>query len=149
MLVSIIDRIAQIARPRRLVFEANHSGGHMDDILGTKFNFRSLSVKDLMEARELYHNHLLNKANVVGTAIGLYLIRKDEPYPEEERKRRRSKRPTKPRDLGARTFENSEVREYSWPCVLALVRNWVKESDFGSRAGKLPPDQMVPKTLYM
>ena len=36
------------------------------------FDFSSLSLKDLIEARDLYHFHLMDKANVVGTAIGLY-----------------------------------------------------------------------------
>ena len=39
------------------------------------FDFSSLSLKDLIEARDLYHFHLIGKANVVGTAIGLYLVR--------------------------------------------------------------------------
>ena len=39
-------------------------------------HYRSLSVADLLEAREVYHAHLVNRPNVVGTAIGLYLIRR-------------------------------------------------------------------------
>jgi hypothetical protein len=120
----------------------------MADILGTKTNFRSLSIKDLLEARDQYHYHLLNKANVVGTAIGLYLIRKDDPDPRQEKTRGlKDSRNNRPR--GERTFENSEVREYSWPCVLALVRKWIDESEFGSATGELHPEQMVPKTLYL
>ena len=53
----------------------------MTTILNTTSNFRSLSVKDLLSARDQYHYHLINKANVVGTAIGLYLIRDTDPYP--------------------------------------------------------------------
>ena len=45
------------------------------DPLAQPVNFRSLSPKDLLEARETYHWHLMNKANVVGTAVGAYLIR--------------------------------------------------------------------------
>lgn len=120
----------------------------MTDLLGTKQNFRSLSIKDLLQARDLYHYHLLNKANVVGTAIGLYLIRKSDPTPDEERARFRLKGKAKVQDKGERTLGNSEVREYSWPCVLALVRNWVDESAFGG-GGRLRPEEMVPKTLYM
>jgi hypothetical protein len=36
-------------------------------------HFESLSIKDLLLARNVYHYHLMNKANVVGTAIGRYL----------------------------------------------------------------------------
>jgi hypothetical protein len=122
----------------------------MNDILGTAQNFRALSLKDLLQARDLYHNHLLNKANVVGTAIGLYLIRKTDPSPAEERERCRIEGKDKvlDRDKGPRTLENSEVREYSWPCVLAFVREWVEKDEFG-RGGKAKLQDLVPKTLYM
>ncbi len=86
----------------------------MNDILGTKQNFRSLSVKDLLQARDLYHYHLLNKANVVGTAIGLYLIRKSDLSPEKEKARYRAEGKERVRNKGERTLQNSEVREYSW-----------------------------------
>ena len=139
----------------------------MDDILGTRNNFRSLSIKDLLEARDLYHFHLLNKANVVGTAIGLYLIRHTDPTPEEEarqaadevreqlRQQRggsgdtRFERESRPDRKVPRTFANSGVRNYSWPCVLALVKKWQYESDFGTAAGELHPEELVPKTLYL
>lgn len=93
-------------------------------------NFRSLSVRDLLEARDLYHFHLMNKANVVGTAIGLYLIRDDE------------------KAHGARTFANSRVMAKSWPCVLVLVRKWLDERDFGFDK-KAKASEMVPKTLFL
>src|ERR1700751_3175946 len=48
--------------------------------LSTQHNFQSLSLRDLLEARDLYHWHLSNKPNVVGTAVGLYRIRNDEPW---------------------------------------------------------------------
>jgi hypothetical protein len=46
-----------------------------------------------------------------------------------------------------RTFDTSSVRDYSWPCVLVLVDEWV--SDFGTHAGATHPEDMVPRTLYM
>lgn len=126
----------------------------MDDILGTRNNFKSLSMRDLLQARDLYHYHLLNKANVVGTAVGLYLIRRADLTPDERKALCRSKgeayvRGLERRDKGERTLANSEVRDYSWPCVLAFVREWVDESRFGGGGGGLHPEQMVPKTLYM
>lgn len=112
--------------------------------LDLTYNFASLSVKDLLEARDTYHFHLLSKANVVGTAIGLYLIRKDEAWPSA--KGEAASPPNKksyPRTLG-----NSEVRDYSWPCVLVFVRVWEEEQAF-SAGGKYEPAKIVPKTLYM
>jgi hypothetical protein len=53
------------------------------DILDSKFNFNLLSLKDLLEARELFHLHLINKKNVVATALGRYRIRKVDPWPNE------------------------------------------------------------------
>ena len=120
----------------------------MPDILATQQNFRALSVRDLLQARDLYHYHLLNKPNVVGTAIGLYLIRKSDVSQEEERAYCRE-RGLKRLQKGERTLQNSEVRDYSWPCVLAFVRHWLKTSDFGAEKTEWSPDQMIPKTLYM
>jgi hypothetical protein len=113
----------------------------MANILGTPQNYHSLSIRDLLQARELYHYHLLNKPNVVGTGIGLYLIRREDPLPGEETTTRKKAR-------GPRTLANSEVRRYSWPCVHAFVREWYDESDFGG-SGSMSPDDMVPRTLYM
>src|SRR6185369_13190771 len=97
-------------------------------------NFRSLSIRDLLEARDQYHYHLLNKANVVGTAIGLYLIRnKDEDEDDKST---------------PRTLSNSRVRKDSWPCVLVFLRNWLRPSDF-IEGGAAQPTDMLPKTLYM
>src|SRR5262245_6457216 len=110
--------------------------------LGTQFDYRSLSVSDLLEARDLYHAHLINKENVVGTAIGLYLIRDDDPWPDREQPTVRRVNAVKE----ARTLERSEVRPYSWPCVLAFVSSWVEADRFG---GDIDAQDMVPKTLYL
>jgi len=116
------------------------------DILGIERNFASLSVRDLLEARDLYHYHLIHKANVVGTAVGLYLIRKTDPWPSKDRPDAARKPPAVAK--GERTFENSEVRDYSWPCVLAFVREWV-DADRVGLSGDLHPEDMVPRTLYL
>ena len=118
-----------------------------DDILGVERNFASLSTKDLLEARDTYHWHLIHKANVVGTAVGLYRIRKSDPWPSRRTGAAEGTRTaTAAQPKPERTFENSEVRDYSWPCVLVMVDRWQLPSDFG---GALAPDQAVPKTLYM
>lgn len=107
------------------------------------FDFSTLSLRDLIEARDLYHFHLMNKANVVGTAIGLYLIRDGEDSPEQLRAQG-IRAQQKPR--GPRTFANSHVRSYSWPCILVLVRDWIDEADFGPNR-KAAPWQFVPKRI--
>jgi hypothetical protein len=123
----------------------------MGDVLSTDSNFKSLSIKDLLQARDLYHYHLMNKPNVVGTAIGLYFIRNSDPTPEEQRElEKRAREGGKPLPKkGVRRLDNSGIREYSWPCVHAFVRKWVDDDEFGGGSGQLHPQDMVPKTLYM
>jgi hypothetical protein len=111
------------------------------------FDFSSLSLKDLMEVRDLYHFHLMNKANVVGTAVGLYLIRKTDPWPTAVGQDA-APTPPKKRKKKPRTFNESEVRAYSWPCIIVLVREWVDEEDIGKK-GKLPAWDAIPKRLYL
>jgi len=107
-------------------------------------DYSTLSLSDLVQARDLYHFHLMSKANVVGTAVGLYLIRHDEQWPRAKGEEAAgSHKLTYPR-----TFGNSEVRDYSWPCILVLVREWVEERAFG-QAGGPPPGCAVPKRLYL
>lgn len=115
------------------------SGTKQDD-----FDFSTLSLKDLIEARDQYHFHLMSKANVVGTAVGLYLIREKEDWPKAPGEGIRPHNPL----TYARTLENSSVRDYSWPSIIVLVREWVEESDFGNK-GKPAPSQIVPKRLYL
>lgn len=43
-----------------------------------QFDPRSLTVKDLLEARDTYHVHPARLANVVGTAVGLYRFRPND-----------------------------------------------------------------------
>ncbi|WP_077000920.1 S1/P1 Nuclease [Variovorax sp. KK3] len=116
------------------------------ELLGVERNYASLSLRDLLEARDLYHYHLIHKANVVGTAIGLYLIRKTDPWPDQDRTAQQ-KDAKAPR--GERTLYNSEVRDYSWPCVQVFVKDWVEAHRFGTSAGELHPESMIPRTLYM
>jgi hypothetical protein len=104
----------------------------MMELEGTTDDFASLSLKDLLEARDLYHFHLMNKANVVGTAVGRYLIRKEGVARSD-----------------SRTFANSEVRDISWPCVLVLVSEWVERTRFRGGDSDTSPYEIVPKALYM
>jgi hypothetical protein len=120
----------------------------MQSPLGTDKNFRSLSLADLLRARDLYHFHLMNKANVVGTAVGLYLIRLSDPDPPS-RSASDGHTKAKPTVKTERTFANSGVRDYSWPCVLVLVKEWEELSKFGGGRDQLHPEEAVPRTLYL
>ncbi len=106
-------------------------------------HFDSLSIKDLLLARDVYHYHLMNKANVVGTAIGRYLIRDSDPWPTDLESDRAPKPLPK---KGERNFANSHVRKYSWPCVLVLVDKWLEEARFNVD-GQEHPTEMVPKAI--
>ena len=105
------------------------------------YDFSSLSLRDLLNARDLYHLHLMNKKNVIATAIGYYRIRKNEPWPTKTNrspdiKKFKSK---------VRTLQNSEVRPYSWPSIIVIVEKWEKEKELASKS----PADIVPKTLFL
>src|SRR5690349_16489381 len=108
-----------------------------EDVLGVERNYAALATKDLVEARDLYHWHLIHKTNVVGTAIGLYRIRKTDPWPNRERSDADEAKLQAAAPKGERTLENSEIREYSWPCILVFVDHWQDPSEFrpGASAG--------------
>lgn len=111
-------------------------------------DFNMLSLRDLLAARDLYHLHLLAKQHVVGTAIGRYLIRKTDPWPVSHRAAvahdtAQANAPSKP----PRTLANSEVRPYSWPCVLVFVDTWIDRADLA--ASGIHPSDIVPPTLYL
>lgn len=113
------------------------------DHLTSAPQFNSLSLADVLDARDQFHVHLLHKANVVGTAVGRYLIRKVDPYPTEPGGRTERPGPKPPR-----TLENSEVRDNSWPCVLVFVSEWAQDTQFGPGREWRATD-FVPKTIYL
>lgn len=111
--------------------------------------YSSLSVRDLLDAREAYHVHLLNMAHVVATAIGRYRIRKGdwyETHPPGTEPPKNRKRPK-----GPRTLFNSVTTDWSWPCVLVFVDEWVERAAWRKgKAGRgLEPDQFIPRSLYL
>ncbi|HLY90818.1 MAG TPA: hypothetical protein VKQ27_17685 [Acetobacteraceae bacterium] len=103
--------------------------------------FAQLSLKDLLDARDQYHIHLMRHPNVVATAVGRYRIRNDEPWPSERGATRQV--------TGERTLTNSQVRPYSWPAVLVFVERWEDPDAFSGKDGKYHPDEIVPRTLYL
>ena len=99
-------------------------------------SYNNLSVRDLVEARDMFHAHLINKRNVVATAIGRYLIRKADI---DDNGKYKGSSGTE------RTLANSLVIDVSWPCLLVFVENWEEPHDL---VGKERND-LVPKTIYM
>jgi hypothetical protein len=103
---------------------------------GPASSYAALSLRDLLDARDQYHIHLMRHPNVVATAIGYYRIRKGDTWPGDE---------NEIKGKGERTLTNSEVRAYSWPAVLVFVEKWVPPEDFGPNS----LEKMVPPTLYL
>lgn len=102
--------------------------------------FHSLTVQDLLEIRDAYHIHLARKDNVVGTAIGLYLIRRLDPDAKRfDAQPRSSKRTGVPR----RTLSNTVVRPWSWPCVLVFVNSWQQKDELRDA------DELIPSHLFL
>src|SRR5205807_147897 len=106
-----------------------------------KRDFSSLSVTDLLEAREAYHVHLAHLENVIATAIGRYRIRVSDPgYKDPNASEDRERK-----DWPPRTLQNSVVRRWSWPCLLVFVDKWATPEELI----KQDPDQVVPRLLYL
>lgn len=105
-------------------------------------DFRNLTISDLLAAREAWHTPLTNMHNVVGTAIGLYRFRKEDKGKDGQVKIRK-------KGVGPRTFDNSEVRQDSFPCVLVLVSHWQDLSKFGDNdPAHYSLAHLVPQLLY-
>lgn len=103
-------------------------------IISRGHNFASLSVKDLLDAREAYHVHLVHLENVVATAIGRYrFTRGHEDRAVDERG---TDEP--------RTLANSVVVPKSWPSILVFVNKWIPVRDFAKKV-----DEIVPPRLYL
>ena len=108
----------------------------------TPTNFHHLSVKDLVEARDTFHVHLMNKRNVIATAISRYRIRLSDFKMENGVK---TYSPVHKFPKEERTLENSIVTDFSWPCVLVFVKLWEKETALINDG----QDNIIPKNIYM
>ena len=105
-------------------------------------DFSSLSVRDLLDARDAYHLHLSHLSNVVATAIGRYRIHKDDWFATHPP---HVPRPAKEQPVTTeKTLYNTVVRAWSWPCVLVFVSEWLDKKQFAKQ-----PDQMVPRALFL
>jgi len=105
-------------------------------------DFRSLGIKDLLDARDQFHVHLAHKPNVFATAVGLYLIRGSDPDSSHDAPLDRAghRHP----DAPARTLLNSTVKDWSWPCILVFVTQWQTLEEL-----RTDPDHVVPPFVYM
>ena len=114
-------------------------------------DYASLSVRDLLDAREAYHVHLSRLENVMATAIGRYRIHEDDWYAKNPPDRPRPA--DSPRVTKARTLANTVVRPWSWPCVLVFVRHWRQPKELGEetvpRSLYLPDDRVVPTSVIV
>lgn len=105
-----------------------------------RLDFRSLSLRDLLEARDAYHLHLAALDSVVATAVGRFRIRRRDAD---------AQRPAAREHAGylsaaPRTLTNSVVRPWSWPCVLVFVNRWLSPAELAKH-----PDQTVPRLLHL
>lgn len=106
--------------------------------LSPRRDFHSLSIKDLLEARDAYHTHLAYLENVVATAIGRYRFASTDRGATDPSARYRRGAAT------PRTLANSTVTELSWPCVMVFVKEWIEPKEFAKRY-----DEIVPPRLYL
>jgi hypothetical protein len=100
-------------------------------------DFSSVSIRDLLDAREAHHVQLSNIPTVVATAIGRYRIHRDDWYAQHPPNQPRPQ--DVPRVHAARTLENSVVRPWSWPCVMVFVSEWGTQGRY----------ERVPSRLYL
>lgn len=102
-------------------------------------DYVSLSIKDLLDARDAYHVYLSSLDNVIATAIGRYFIHEDDWYakhPPGSHPPSAYRKPQSPR-----TLANSVIRPWSWPAVIVFVKQWERPGKLGMNA--------VPPSLYL
>ena len=140
MAVKATVSIAQVqsGRGKRMPLETRHPAGQVQTFPPRR-NYASLSIKDLLDAREAYHVYLSTVENVIATAIGRYYIHEDDWYAEHPPDRPRPK--GFPRVHKPRTLANSVIRPWSWPAVLVFVQEWASLQNLGENA--------IPRTLYL
>lgn len=97
--------------------------------------FGQLSLRDLLDARDQYHVHLMRHPNVVATAVGRYRIRRRDSWPTKTGSGKVHGK--YPRDLN-----NSEVRYYSWPAILVFVDDWQNPAKLAKTPGALLPERV-------
>ncbi len=104
-----------------------------------KVDFASLSLIDLLQVRDQYHLQLANLPNVIGTAVGRYLIRGDDPRVQDA-----AAPAPKENQKGPRTIDNVSIVNWSWPAVLVFVERWQETGAFQKK-----PEDYIPPRLFM
>jgi hypothetical protein len=99
--------------------------------------FSSLGLIDLITARDLFHAQLANLPNVIGTAVGRYLIRSEDP-------RAKDPHSTAPKNKPPRYIDDVVVTPWSWPAVLVFVEDWQETGEFTAN-----PQAYIPPRLYL
>jgi hypothetical protein len=110
----------------------------LSDPVNPLFNYDSLSLVDLLVARNFRHAEFTGLKGVVGTAVGRYFIRKGDSVPGAEKKIK---------GTGPKTLETAEIRPYSWPCVIVFVDSWIDENDFSH--GKVAIRNLIPDRIVL
>lgn len=105
-------------------------------------DFHSLTVRDLLDARDQFHVHLAHKPNVFSTAIGMYLIRDFDP--ESSHGAGAGITDKRSQKAAPRTLQNSAVRDKSWPCILVFVNQWATLASLHEH-----PEQVIPPFVYL
>jgi hypothetical protein len=77
---------------------------------------------------------------VFATAIGRFRIRRGDHDDQHHAQLSHHQRGSS----NARTFQNTVVRDWSWPCVLVFVREWYSRDDLDKHR-----DDLVPPFLYL
>lgn len=114
--------------------------------------FQSLTLRDLLEARDRHHVRLATQYdNVVGTAVGFFRYREEDPA---DAGAQAAEAPGKPfatigqdaetiaKKHAPRRMESSAVRKDSPPCILVFVDRWLTPEEF-----KAQPDKIIPSFL--
>jgi hypothetical protein len=99
-----------------------------------------LTIVDLIKARDHFHVHLINKENVIATALGKYRIRNTDIDKNQNYK------PSYHKNKSERTLSNSKVLDISWPCILVFVEKWITDD----KIRKIDDvTQIIPNQVYM
>jgi len=107
-----------------------------------KRDYTSLSIEDLLDARDAYHVYLSTQEDVVATAIGRFLIHEEDWYADHPSD---SPRPAKIKPITApRTLNNTVICAWSWPAVLVFVKRWEETRDAVPRTLYLPDGRAIP-----
>lgn len=108
------------------------------DPLSPFLDYHSLSLVDLLEARNLYHLHLTAKQGVIGTAVGRYFIRNGDSEPGAK---------VYVKGTGSKTLATASVRPYSWPSIIVFVEEWIDVSHF--QHNNVDPGNFIPDRVQM